>query len=72
MRTIVNRLRRLEKAAAPAEREQAAAEAIMEARRRRLGADYVDPPPFPPGSFAGCRTSADYIVRTRELIMVRQ
>ena len=67
MRTVINRLRRLENAAAPAERERAAAEAILDARRRRLGADYVDP-----GSFAGCRTRADYIVRTRELIMVRQ
>ena len=70
MRAIVNRLRRLENASAPAERERAAVEAILEARRRRLGADYV-PMTFPPESYAGCRTVADRILRQRQLSMAR-
>jgi hypothetical protein len=57
MRALVNRLHRLENAVAPAERERAAAEAILEARRRRLGSDY-EPVSFPPERFAGCRVSA--------------
>jgi hypothetical protein len=54
MKAIFNRLRRLENAVAPAERERAAAEAILEARRRRLEADY-EPITFPPDWFAGYR-----------------
>ena len=69
MRAIFNRLRRLEQAAVPDERAHAAAEAILEARRHRLGADYVEPIPFPPESYAGCRSMADRIIRTRELLM---
>ena len=57
MRAMLNRIRRLEKVAAPAERERAAVEAILEARRRRLGAD-CEPMTFPTGSFAGCKTVA--------------
>ena len=72
MRAIINRLRRLENAATPADRERATVDAILEARRRRSGVDYVEPIPFPPESFAGCRTSADRIVRTRKLLMERQ
>jgi hypothetical protein len=68
MKAIVNRLRRLENAAAPAEQERAVAEAILEARRRRLGADYK-PATFPAESYAGCRTTADRIVRSRVLLM---
>jgi hypothetical protein len=68
----LNRLRRLEEAAVTDKRAHAAAEAILEARRRRLGADYVEPIPFSPESYAGCRTSADRIRRTRELLMDRQ
>ncbi len=39
MKAILNRLRWLEKAAVPDEREHAVAEAILEAKRRSLGAD---------------------------------
>jgi hypothetical protein len=72
MRTIINRIRRLENAVAPDERAQAMAEAIQAARRRRLGADYVEPISFPPESYAGCRTIADRILRTRQLLMERR
>jgi hypothetical protein len=68
MRAIVNRLRRLEHAASPDEREHAMVEAILTARRNRLGADYVEPIRFPPESYAGCRTIADRILRTRQLL----
>jgi hypothetical protein len=67
MKAIFNRLRRLENAVAPAERERAAAEAILEARRRRLEADY-EPITFPPDWFAGYRTLADRINRARQLL----
>jgi hypothetical protein len=70
MRAIISRIRRLENAAAPAQRERAAVEAILEARRRRLGAGY-EPLSFPPETYAGCRTSADRILRTRQLVMAR-
>ncbi len=72
MRAIISRIRRLENAAAPAERERAAVEAILAARRRRLGADYVEPIPFPPESYAGCRTIANRMLRTRKLRIERQ
>jgi hypothetical protein len=72
MRTIISRLRRLETAAIPAERERASVEAILEARRRRLGPDYVEPPQFPPERFAGCRMMADRIVRARISAKERQ
>ena len=71
MRAIISRIRRLENAAAPAAWERAAVEAILAARRRRLGADYVEPIPFPPESYAGCRTSAHRILRTRQLLKGR-
>ncbi len=71
MRAIINRLRRLENATVPVERERAAVEAILAARRRRLGASY-EPLSFPPESYAGCRTVADRILRTRKLRMERQ
>ncbi len=71
MKAIINRLRRLEHAVAPDERAQASAEAIQEANRQRLGADY-DPPNFPPENYAGRRTAAEYIQRTRELQRARQ
>ena len=66
MKTIFNRLRRLENAAAPAERERAVVEAILENSRRRLGADYK-PIEFPPDWFAGCRSTAERILRARKL-----
>ena len=47
MKAIIHRLRRLENVSAPVERELAAAAAILEARRRRLGSDYK-PTTFPP------------------------
>jgi hypothetical protein len=75
MRAIMQRLRGLEKAAAPNKWEQinqAIAERIMEARRRRLGADYVEPIPFPPEIYAGCRTIAERIVRACTYLMERE
>jgi hypothetical protein len=71
MKAIFNRLRRLENAAAPAERERAAVESILAAMRRRLGASY-EPPSFPPESFAGCRTVADRIRRANQLLRERE
>ena len=68
MKAIFDRLRRLENAAAPAEREHTAAEAILENRRRRLGANH-EPLACPPDWFAGCRSTADRILRTRQLHM---
>ena len=67
MKAIINRLRRLENTAAPAERERAAVETILAARRRRLGPSY-EPVGLPPESFAGCRTVADRILRARHLV----
>jgi hypothetical protein len=49
-----------------AEPERAAVEAILEARRRRLGADY-EPITFSSDWFAACRTLADRINRARHL-----
>ena len=71
MKAIVNRLRRLEIATAPNERACAAAEAIRTARRKRLGADYQEIV-YPPGSYEGCPTSADFarIRNGRERIAV--
>jgi hypothetical protein len=66
MRAIKNRLRRLENTTAPVGRERAAVEAILPARRRRLGAEY-EPLSFPLESYAGCRTIADRILRARKL-----
>ncbi len=66
MKAILNRLRRLENAHTPADRDRTLLEAILEARRRRLG------PESPPGSFDGCRTMAERIVRARALLMERQ
>jgi hypothetical protein len=66
MRAIMNRLCRLENAAAPVKRERAMIEAILAARRRRLGASY-EPLSFPPESYAGCCTVADRILRARKL-----
>ena len=40
MKAVINRLRSLENASVPRPREQAQVEAILEARRRRLGANY--------------------------------
>jgi hypothetical protein len=67
MKAIFTRLHRLENAAAPAERERAAVEAILENRRRRLGSDY-EPIEYPPDWFAGCRSTADHILRARQFI----
>ena len=71
MRAIFNRLHRLENASVPVERKRAAAEAIIEARRRRLGAAY-EPTVFPEGWFAGCRGTADHILRARQFLQERQ
>jgi hypothetical protein len=68
MKAIFHRLRRLENTTAPAQRERTAAEAIMAARRRRLGPDY-EPVRFPPESYAGCRSTVERILRARELRM---
>jgi hypothetical protein len=48
-----------------AERDTAA-EAILENRRRRLGANH-EPLVCPPDWFAGCRSTADRSLRTRQL-----
>jgi hypothetical protein len=66
MKAILKRLRRLETVAAPDEKERATVEAILEARRQRLGSNY-EPIAFPPNSFAGCRTIADRILHARKL-----
>ena len=71
MRAIIRRLRRLEEAVAPEEQDNLIVQAILEARRRRLGADY-EPTTFPPESYAGCRTVADRILRSRWLRMEHQ
>jgi hypothetical protein len=39
----------------------------MEARRRRLGTAY-EPMVFPEGWFAGCRSTADHILRARQFL----
>jgi hypothetical protein len=65
MKAILKRLRRLETVAIPDEKERAAVEAILEARRLRLGSDY-EPIAFPRNSFVGCRTIADRILRARK------
>ena len=61
MRNVLNRIRRVEAVTAPYEEEQAAACAILPARRRLLGAR--EPTPFPPDWFAGCRSIPDQIHR---------
>jgi len=66
MKAIVSRLQRLENFTAPAERERAAVEAILEARRRRLGASY-EPVSLPSDNYAGCRPTADRLLRARQL-----
>jgi hypothetical protein len=71
MKAIHSRLRRLENAAAPAERERAAAEAIIENRRRRLGSAY-EPIEYPPDWFAGCSGAADHIRRARQFRLEQQ
>ena len=71
-KAIISRLRRLEDANAPAGHDRALLEAILEARRRRLEPDYVEPTPSPPRSFGGCRIMAERIVRARVLLMERQ
>jgi hypothetical protein len=65
MKAIFNRSRRLENAAAPVERERAAVEGTLEDRRRRLDADYK-PIEFPPDWFAGCRSTAERVLRPRQ------
>jgi hypothetical protein len=65
MKAIFNRLRRLENTAAPAERGGAAAQIILENYRRRVGPDY-EPPEFPADWFAGCRSTAERILRARQ------
>jgi len=42
MKAILNRIRQLEKAAVPAQRDKAMVEAILENVRRLRGADYAD------------------------------
>ncbi len=72
MRAILNRIRRLEAARVPEERERAAFEAIRDKilarRRERYGPDYKDPyadlPPLPPA-----RNLAEAIIQKRKQIM---
>ena len=76
MNALAKRLRRLEDARAPLDREEekwrAIVEAIEESRRRHEGANYKPRKPFPPGSFDGCHTIADHILRARKLYMERE
>jgi hypothetical protein len=65
MKAILSRLRRLENAAAPYERERADVEAILE-NMRRLG--YEESPTFPPERYEGCRTCADFMLREWALL----
>jgi hypothetical protein len=53
-----------------ANRDAPVAQPILAARHRRLGAD-GKPPEFPQGSFDECRTIADRISRSRQLLMLR-
>ena len=71
MRDIIRRLRRLEEVVVPYERERAIAEAILEVRRRRLGADYKRHE-CPGGWFDGCRDIAERIKRARQFLMQQQ
>ncbi len=70
MKSIINRLCRLENASAPAERERTAVEAILERRRRRLGDDYK-PTEYPPGWFDNCRDIGERTIRARQRHMTR-
>jgi hypothetical protein len=69
MRTILTRLRRLEEARVPEEKERLMVDAILESRRR-LG--YVPEEPFPPGSFDGCHGIADVILHAGRLRRERE
>jgi hypothetical protein len=71
MKAIVNRLRRLERAAAPAARELADAEMILENMRGRLGSDY-EPTEYPPAGFAGYRSTADRSLRAGKFCRERE
>ena len=68
MKAFMSRLRKLENGAVALAREQAQVEAILAARRRRMGASY-EAPSFPAGSFAGCRSQAERIMVARKLSM---
>jgi len=70
VKNIIGRIRRLENATVLVDRERAIIEAILESRKQRLGPDHPLVP-FPPESYAGCRTIADRINRTRSLLMER-
>ena len=65
MKAIFGRLRRLENAVAPLERERADVAAILESMRRS-GDD--DSPTFSPESYEGCHTCADFILRECALL----
>ena len=67
MKNIIGRIRRLENATVPVDRERAIVESILEARRQRMDADHEPFPSFPPESYAGCRSVADQILRARVL-----
>ena len=61
-KAMLTRLRRLEDAKIPFDRERERVEQIL-ARRRELG--HPDPEPVPLEIFIGCRTHADRINRVR-------
>ena len=74
MRSMLNRIRRLEAARVPEERERAAVEAIRDTslrQRERYGPDYKDPyadlPPLPPA-----RNLAEAIIQMSKQIMEYQ
>jgi hypothetical protein len=70
MKAIYGRLRRLENAGAPADLEKEAAQAILDARRRRLGTAY-EPVPFPSETDVDRCAIADRILCTRKLVKER-
>ncbi len=60
MKLVLHRIRRLERVRVPDDREQQAVRAILEARRRHLGANQL--PQIPSEWFADCWTTADRII----------
>ncbi len=71
MRTIINRFRQLENTVPPDERHKPWLKRSWQLGDSRLGAS-CEPLGFPPASYVGCRTIADRMLRTRQLLMAWQ